>query len=276
MSRKEDRPEGARDGDSAPVRTHLPPQDRLAPPLDRSEPREEEWGSGYSKAGGPGRASCLQGPGPERYPAAVPKPSPSGAWDAAKSPRRPLQSPAAARRARGPGRIWLPGRARVAWLRGPAVGATAPSATAAGCAPAPPPPGARAAAAPPAPAPTAPWPAAAARRSSGTRGRLGLSRGWAAGWGPSPGRLGARAGAAAWAGCSWGRVRYVAGSGAHLPISGAGRQRGGPRTERPSPPSSGGHESRVTSLTPSLLWQIPAPTKLILPVDGCPEYVGIF
>lgn len=111
------------------------------------------------------------------------------------------------------GRLSLRGGSRGAWPRGPAVGATAQSKKAAGCAPAPPPPGARAAVAPPAPAQTAPLPAAAAHRSSGTRGRLGLGAGSAEGWGPTPGPRGLWTGAAAWAERSWRQVRYVEGSG---------------------------------------------------------------
>lgn len=82
-----------------------PPQDRLVPPVDRSEPRGDGWagGSGYSKAREPGRASCLQGPGPERYSAAGPNPSPSVDGCAAAPARRPLRSPDASRRARGRG-----------------------------------------------------------------------------------------------------------------------------------------------------------------------------
>lgn len=57
VSRKEDRPEGARDGDSAPLRT-VSPSNGLAPPLDRSEPRRVGWGQDTAKQGS--RASCLQ------------------------------------------------------------------------------------------------------------------------------------------------------------------------------------------------------------------------
>lgn len=154
-------------------------------------------------------------------------------------------------------RVSLRGRSRGAWPRGPAVGATAPSARAAGCAPAPPPPGARAAAAPPAPAPTAPWPAAAARRSSGTRGRQGPGAGWAEGLAPTPGPGAARAGAAAWAGRSWGN-RGRGFWGAPTPMSGgpgdgveAPGQRGPrhPPVEATSPAPPGSH-AVVTDLSP--------------------------
>ena len=50
MSRKEDWPEGARDGDSAPLRT-VSPSNGLAPPLDRSEPRGVGWGQDTAKQG---------------------------------------------------------------------------------------------------------------------------------------------------------------------------------------------------------------------------------
>lgn len=92
VSRKEDRPEGARDGDNAPPRTVSPsgpPGSALGPVRAQ---RRGVGGSGYSKAGRPGRASCLQGPGPERYPAAGPNPSLSGAGCAAAPARRRLQT----------------------------------------------------------------------------------------------------------------------------------------------------------------------------------------
>lgn len=194
VSRKEDRPEGARDGDNAPPRTVSP----SGPPGSALGPvRAQRRGVG-------GQDTAKQG---DR---AVPAASRALARKGTPRPGRtpPCLVPGARLRPRGDGsrrssrsaraeRPSLRGGYRGAWPRGGAVGATARSERAAGCALAPPPPGARAAAAPPAPARTAPWPAAAARRSSGTRGRLVLGAGWAEGWGPTPGRRKARTGAAA-------------------------------------------------------------------------------
>lgn len=220
VSRKEDRPEGAEDGDPAPLRTVSPsgPPGSTRGPV-RAQRRRVAGGSGYSKAREPGRASCLQGPGPERYSAAGPNPSASVNRCAAAPARRPLRSPDISASVRA-GRSSLRGGFRGAWPGRPAEGTTARSGRAAGCVPAPPPPVARAAAAPPAPAQTAPWPAATARRSSGTRGRPGLGAGWAEGWGPTPGLREVRAGAAAWAERSCGTGKET--SRAHLPGSGAG------------------------------------------------------
>lgn len=104
MSRKEDRPEGAEDGDPASLRAVSPsgPPGSTRGPV-RAQGRRVGGGSGYSKAREPGRTSCLQGPGPERYSAAGPNPSPSVDGCAAAPARRPLRSPDASRRARARG-----------------------------------------------------------------------------------------------------------------------------------------------------------------------------
>lgn len=95
-----------------------PTQNCLTLPLDGPELRWEGWGSGYSKAGGPGRASCLQGPGPEKYPVAMPNPSRSGAWCTATPLRQWPRSPAAEGQACRPG-VSLRGGACVVWVRAP-------------------------------------------------------------------------------------------------------------------------------------------------------------
>lgn len=94
VSRKEDRPEGAEDGHPGPLRTVSPsgPPGSTRGPV-RAQRRRVAGGSGYSKAREPGRASCLQGPGPERYSAAGLNPSASVDGCAAAPARRPLRSP---------------------------------------------------------------------------------------------------------------------------------------------------------------------------------------
>ena len=198
-----------------------PSQDRLVPPVDRSEPRGGWWAGGQDTAKQGNRAVPAASRALTRKGTPRPGRTPPRLWTGA--PLRPPGDPSGLQTrlgGRAGGVARTPGGFRGAWPGRPAEGATARSGRAAGCAPAPPPPGARAAAAPPAPAQTAPWPAAAARRSSGTRGRPGLGAGWAEGWAPTPGPREVRDGAAAWAERSCGTGKET--SRAHLPRSGAG------------------------------------------------------
>lgn len=68
-------------------------------------------------------------------------------------------------------------------------------------------------------------------------------------------------------GWCWGVGGVLLGAGktrpglpAHLPVTAARSQRGGP-TSAGLPPSSGGEEFRVTILAPTQLWQIPPPSQ---------------
>lgn len=263
VSRKEDRPEGAEDGDPAPLRTVSP----SGPPGSTRGPVRAQG----RRVGGGVRIQQSKGTGPCQLP--------PGPWSGKVLRGRAESLPVSgrvrrcARQATPPvsrrvsasaraGRSSLRGGFRGAWPGRPAEGATARSGRAAGCAPAPPPPGARAAAAPPAPAQTAPWQAAAARRSSGTRGRPGLGAGWAEGWGRTPGPREVRAGAAAWAERSCGTGKET--SRAHLPRSGAGGSVEALGHRGPRHPTSAVKGSRVTSLAPSHpVGADPSPASLV-------------